>query len=612
MWHIVAVILAILLYLLYLGLAIFVGQYLVPLGAVAYALGATWHCGRTVWDVLLAGKPFLGNSFTGKDFNDVPIGPEPAYRHYFFYKALRDYEQVLCQSWDEMNKFTVRLIETGKKCFEEDSALFTWPWGVIYFLAMAGGMALAAIVGLLFALMLGAVLVLCAGMTLALAGLLRLVEYAWMSWNRIFLACPHAECYRKMTIPIYQCPDCGSKHNHLLPGFYGLARRRCQCNASLATLFLFGRNQLPSECPHCHRPLNEAIGLVRNLHIPLVGGPSAGKTSFLMASMSDLYQRYLDNNVELSFPEKKDQALFERCHRDFAHGHSVAKTVAESPDAFLVKVGTSSGNRGLLYVYDAAGELYQQTETLRRAEYYSYTHGVLFLVDPFSLPQVKSDFDSELRVAANQVKPCIEEPQEVYARMISTFQQHPGMKNGLSKIPCAIIVSKSDAFGLDGMIQSTVPPAIVPPSSRLAAIRGSISAKTEDQESAAVRQWLDDHGGGNLVRSVEKDFQQVRYFYCSALGRLPDGHLAAFKPDKVLEPLAWLLEQYRLRLNQEGSRPANVKAMRSRTIFAVTPVRRGAQKNYNQTLVFTLWIAGISGLLWWGWKALEDGWPWLN
>lgn len=604
MLQIAAAILAVFLYLLYIGLAIFAAQYLVPLGAVAYALGTVWHCGRSVWDVLLAGKTFLGNSFTGKDFDDVPIGPEPAYRHYFFYKAFRDYEQVLCQSWDEMKEFTLRLIETGKKCFDEDSVLFTWPWGVIYFLAMAGGMAAAVLVGLLFALMLGAVLVLCAGITLALAGLLRLVEYGWMSWNRIFLACPHAECYRKMAIPIYQCPDCGSKHSRLLPGFYGLARRRCQCNTSLVTLFLFGRNQLPSECPHCHRPLNEAIGLVRNLHIPLVGGPSAGKTSFLMASMSDLYQRCLDKKVELSFPEKKDQALFERCHREFAHGHSVDKTVAETPDAFLVEVGTPSGNRGLLYVYDAAGELYQQTETLRRAEYYSYTHGVLFLLDPFSLPEVRSDFDSELRVAANQVKPCVEEPQEVYARMISTFQQHPGWKNGLSKIPCAIVVSKSDAFRLDERIQATAP-AIVPPSSRLAAMREAISAKAQDPESAAVQQWLQENGGGNLVRSVEKDFQQVRYFYCSALGRLPDGRPSAFKPDKVLEPLTWLLEQYRLRLNQAGWHSTSAKPPRSRAIFATTPARRSVEKNYNRMLVFTLWIAGLLGFAWWGWKALE-------
>ena len=612
MWHIVVLIFVILLYLLYLGLAAYLALYLVPLGALAYALGAVWHFGRAMWDVLLAGKPFLGKSFTKKGFDDKPIGAEPAYRHYFFYKAYRDYEQILCQSWDEMVKFTVNLIGHGRKCFDEEVAIFTWPWGLIYFLAMAVGIVAAGGIGLIFILLLGAVIIFCAEITLALAGMLRLVEYAWMWRNSIFLACPHAECYRTMAIPIYQCPDCGSKHKRLLPGLYGLVRRRCQCGTSLVTMFLFGRNQLPSECPHCHRPLNEAIGLVRNFHIPLVGGPSAGKTSFLMASMSDLYQRHLDKKVALSFPEKKDQTLFERCHRDFAHGHSVVKTVAESPDAFLVEIGDPSGKRGLLYVYDAAGELYQQTEVLRRHEYYGYTHGVLFLLDPFSLPKVKLDFAAELSVAANHVKPCVEGSQEVYARMMMTFQQHPGMKNGLSKIPCAVVVSKSDAFGLEEQIRATVPPPMPPPSSRLAAMRGAISAKTEDPKSSAVKQWLLENDGENLVRSLEKDFQQVRYFSCSALGRLPDGRPSGFKPDKVLEPLTWLLEQYRLRLNQAGALPASSKAPRGHTIFFAKPARRGAQNNYVQALTFGLWVASVLGLLWWAWKAWEAGWHWSN
>ena len=208
------------------------------------------------------------------------------------------------------------------------------------------------------------------------------------------------------------------------------------------------------------------------------------------------------------------------------------------------------------------------------------------------------DFAAELRGAANQVKPCIEEPQEVYARMIATFQQHSRMKSGMGKVPCAVVVSKSDAFGLDGEIRATTP--VAAPTSRLAAM---ISQKAEDPESAAVRQWLQEHGGGNLVRSIEKDFQQVRYFSCSALGRLPDSRLAPFTPHKALEPLAWLLERYSLRLTQKsrtGSRVPKAKAPRS----AAKPTPIFAPKKYNQVLVFVLWVAGLLGLLWWSTQSL--------
>lgn len=211
----------------------------------------------------------------------------------------------------------------------------------------------------------------------------------------------------------------------------------------------------------------------------------------------------------------------------FATGAVVGKTAEYSPDAFLVNLGDASGNHALLYVYDAAGELYQQRDVLQSHQYYSYTHGILFLVDPFSLPQVRTDHQSSLTQIATQVKPSDERPQDVYDRMISTLREFSKMGKTFRKQPMAVVVTKGDAFDLatelggDGMLGN-----------------GS--------ESSAIRQWLTSQGEGNLVRSIEHDFKLVRFFCCSALGRLPDNSNTPFSPDGVLLPLRWVLGHYGL------------------------------------------------------------------
>jgi GTPase SAR1 family protein len=553
--------------------------------AVGFALWGIWNYLRTMWRVLIGGKGPEGK----------PIGKEPAFKQYFFHKAWLDYKEVARQSWDADCKDSKRVMEFCAGCFQKGKAVLTWPVGGVCFIAWLSGAAVACAICLIFALAQAMILALCASVMTLLAWLLRLVEYARMAWNHISMRCPHSECYRRITIPMYKCPKCGAEHRRLIPGSYGLFERRCQCKTTyLRTMFLLGLNQLPNYCPHCQQPLHEQIGVVRNLHIPIVGGASAGKTSFLMANLNELYLRKKKGEIGLDFPSKQDEVLFERCRDDFAEGSPVGKTQNLSPAAFQVNVRDSASNAGLLYVYDAAGELYQEMDTLRRHDYYSYTDGILLLLDPFSLPRVKADFESELSASANAVRPSDEEPLAVYARMIASLRQHTGMKNGSTKTPLAIVVTKADAFKLDREIHATLPEAVAP-ASGLKAMREALSPKTGSRESAKVRQWLIEHGAGNLVRVIEQDFQEIRYFYCSALGRLPDSSSAPFTPKKALEPLVWLMDHYHLRLDKAHSGGPKSSANPAKTPAGFHT--SSGQKIYNQVAALSLWFACVIGSL---------------
>jgi hypothetical protein len=232
----------------------------------------------------------------------------------------------------------------------------------------------------------------------------------------------------------------------------------------------------------------------------------------------------------------------------------------------------------LLYIYDAAGELYQQSDVLARHEYYGYTHGVVFLLDPFSLPQVQVDYAALLKSTAERVKPCAEMAQDVYDRMIGTLRSFFNSDGAFKSIPFAVVVTKADAFGIAKNIEVTAVNDTNPRS---------------EPESGAVRQWLINNGESNLVRCIENDFKKVRYFHCSSLGRLPDSSSSPFDPQGVLEPLGWVLKPYDVRLedNVQGS----VAPSSGNSQAPYVPKIGGHL--YDGALISVLWVVATVGLL---------------
>lgn len=562
MHWIIIILLVIALYVAYIYLLFVISGFLFPVGCVVLICAVLFNYLTTMWREMIVGQGWI----------DTPVGPEPAFRQYYFRKAYHDYLQVVEESWVSNRKLGLWVIETGKKLFTNAGVLFTWPLGIAFFAVAAAGAVAGAAAYVLFGLVHLVLVLLCGAIAISLAGLARMAEYASMTWRRIFLVCPHANCYRPIVLPTYVCPNCGATHLRLVPGSYGIFRRICKCTARLPTLFLLGRNNLPSFCPHsdCGRPLNSDWGVIRNLHVPIVGGPASGKTSFMMASMCELHDLSRKGEIGLEFPEKKHETLFERCRNDFRQGTLVAKTAEQSPDAFLVKLETGD-RKSLLYIYDAAGELYQQSDVLARHEYYGYTHGVVFLLDPFSLPQVQVDYAALLKSTSDRVKPCAEMAQDVYDRMIGTLRSFSNSDGAFKSIPFAVVVTKADAFGIAKKIEVTAVNDI----------------------NSAVRQWLINNGESNLVRCIENDFKRVRYFHCSSLGRLPDSSSSPFDPQGVLDPLGWVLKPYDVRLedNAQGS---------------IAPVSKSSQPAYvpkiggplyNGALISVLWMVATVGLL---------------
>jgi hypothetical protein len=125
----------------------------------------------------------------------------------------------------------------------------------------------------------------------------------------------------------------------------------------------------------------------------------------------------------------------------------------------------------------------------------------------FSRPLIKQEYKQEITKNFQFLSPSNEEPQDILDRMVVHLEKHAGFKNsnGMFRIPVAVIVTKTDAFGLESKITQT----------SLNYKGNNINRKIQDIESEKVRTWLSQCGQGNIVRSVESVFENVKYFYCS-------------------------------------------------------------------------------------------------
>jgi ankyrin repeat protein len=367
---------------------------------------------------------------------------------------------------------------------------------------------------------------------------------AW--WRRESLSCPNAGCYEAIDLPIFVCPGCGERHAALLPSERGVWSHTCRCGKRLPTGGA-ARAALPALCPHCQKPLS--VVRVHTTRFALVAGPSAGKTSYLVGLMKELHQQSELGRIGLTFADERSERRFKEGLEQLATGVQPHKTPETSPDAFIGQLRDLVGNSVVFHVYDAAGELWQQTDLLRDQAYLDKCSGLILILDPFTLPQVLASHASTLEPIKEQVNPSEESPQQAYDRLVVVLRERLNQTSGTLSCPLAVVITKADALGLIEEIDGG---------------RARTGTDWQPLPHAQVRAWLERNGGGNLIRSIEADFSHVGFFACSALGRLPDASGTPYVPRAVLHPMAWLLAHAGIQLEQAGEIASTVGRARLR------------------------------------------------
>lgn len=361
---------------------------------------------------------------------------------------------------------------------------------------------------------------------------MRAIHGLWLLRRQITYRCPYDDCsYSGM--PIHVC-SCGQHYSDLQPSFYGIFHHTCQKpnhKQKLPTLDIFGRNKLDRLCGKCGRPLIFSdLGELAEKPIAIVGGENTGKTIFLRQVTRQIVQTLGSKHgskVHVASPIQEralqsDLALLDQ-------GRVVAKTSGDVLQAFGIAARLSKEQRYLLYMFDAPGEIFQRMEQMGRKQSFQHLAGIILFVDPFTLPELR---DHSLH-QTDALKPSGTAFQQVVNVLVNGINlmlvKHP---TDVCRVPVAVVIGKADAL----------PSKDFP---FLADLLPHSGNGHDDSFNQRCRQALEKLGARASVNILEQKFSNVRYFACSALGRMPAlGDSRPFQPVGVIEPVHWLLLQW--------------------------------------------------------------------
>lgn len=432
------------------------------------------------------GEPSFRAYYRGQVWRDLGFASSVAWK-----SALHETERIrnlVPSSWDDKLQVVVRLALTA--------------YSIV---GLAIGALLALVIGIIPAL----IIVLFAAGAWVLGAPLRALEQLRRKRTGAYFDCQ--DCHDRFPLPQYVCPSCDARHVQLAPGPFGVLMHRCTCGARLPSVQSRGRERLAAECPRGH-PLGEGIGVVRTFHVPVAGGPSTGKSTFLAAALIELDEAAKSGTLATTVQSTSHKA-YDRILDGFRQGVRPAKT-SGLPPAMVAEVGGRTKSV-LLYAYDVAGEAYGNEEELRRDPAHGLAEGVVLLVDPFALDRVRGNLQDEIDEAP-ELRPSLESPQRMLERLIGVLDEQ-GVD--LSQVSAAVCVTKVDALG----------------------IGDAIAGAPGEGDHERARAWLEQAGAGNFLRAAEGAFGTVQCFGVSALGRTPGSGSGPFTPKGASAPLLWLL-----------------------------------------------------------------------
>jgi hypothetical protein len=325
-----------------------------------------------------------------------------------------------------------------------------------------------------------------------------------------------------------------------MPNSYGVTTHRCVCGQKLPATFFLNRGRLAARCPACHAALAREHVESKRLFLPVMGGPSAGKTAFLYSAVKQFIILKAPNlGFEAAFFDPRSKSAFQGAISLLKAGRAPLKTNNLIPTALNLTLSKRGRLKFLLYFYDPAGEAYQMADMLAGHGFHEYLSGMILIVDPFAIEAVRVRYQSELLSHWKLLNPCELPIEETIDRLLLTLTDNFGLsKTGKVKQPLAVVLNKVDAFDLETLVGET---AVDRALASMASRNARRTLKRHEVRNQLVSAQLAAWGEKAFVRRIEARFGHYRYFSCSALGRMADGRPKPLQGRGVLEPLMWIL-----------------------------------------------------------------------
>jgi Double-GTPase 2 len=322
--------------------------------------------------------------------------------------------------------------------------------------------------------------------------------------------CPHSGCNFRTRLPAYRCRRCVRVHHDIRAGRLGALSRECACGLPLPTTVLRAAAELVAVCPMCVRPLREGAAVLTDVVLPVFGPVSAGKTRFVLAAMVALGRQLVVTGGKLAPVGAESQQVFRHATELVERREQTTKTDADRPPAAITVRLRNDRRTAALHLFDAAGEWHADRELTSSLHYLDRADGLVFVLDPFSIPEVADQLRGAHAARLAEAQPARTPPGEAYELTAQRLADHRARQH---EWPLAVAVVKAD------LLLGLPPAAGLEPAA----------------DSDRVRKWLLDSGLDNTVTAAERDFAAVRYFLVSSMELDQHGECSP------AAPLRWLL-----------------------------------------------------------------------
>ena len=260
--------------------------------------------------------------------------------------------------------------------------------------------------------------------------------------------------------------------------------------------------------------------------------PRSAESVFMFASVKRLYDSVVGDETKRHFwADESFKNTFLQTKETIGNPEEMRKTTVTRPNAYNIYLGTGKLRR-LVYLYDSAGEIYDDSRALSEADFYRFTKGLVLCVDPFSLAGLRRQVDA---ATLDNVRSLDKDPKDVLERLTENLREWRirGRGDKLS-IKLAVVLTKADALQ----------PAQIPhPYASLSTLNGEGSRRAA--RDAAVRDWIDEVGVRmDLVTSITNNFQTTSFFVVShreAASTDPRPQRAV--NDDPADPVQWILNR---------------------------------------------------------------------
>jgi GTPase SAR1 family protein/MFS family permease len=450
---------------------------------------------------------------------------QPAKKIYLFEKAFLDWKAILQRSLIEnidTSKLFAKKVKNHKKyygwvTFLYSSLFWLCASAIVYtlgslWIAVASFVHIAAVVitGLPFYI---------------LSGVIWSLDKGYRKRNKVQMLCP--SCHHASEMPIYVCHNCSSEHTRLIPGAYGTLKRKCTCGEKLPTTFFNGRANLEARCPNCKS--NQESRESTPIAIPIIGGPSVGKTCFMISATRGILEEVAPKQQwDVKFMNDNERQNFESVSNSLVSGSLPSKTVNGEIMAFNFFISNKKWSTDkMVYFYDPAGESFSEMNNLKGHTYYENNHGNVFMIDPFSIAEISKKYELEQDYYST-VNPSGSSLEEIFDRLMIYFQEQYGLKphQKITK-PIAFVINKVDAYNLDQRIGEKAAQELM---------AQNPSVKTiEDAIHQLCYKMLAEVGMNNFLRKIDDKFLNYRFFASSAI--------KGSEFTSVEKPILWVLSE---------------------------------------------------------------------